>query len=213
MIVDIFLYKKRYTIDILALMYRFNSISFHYCSKNIQFLLSTIVAKYIEMTGKFTVVTRRGRGHNSNNDNVDYDQELQKYTKIVKAVEKLTAQVTRTFSDNMIESIRRDHNYCVLFKYNDNPEYGEVYNDSIDGIPTKLLLSGEWINKAKNYLTPIKCRSIATRINDYITDKKFLNGIDPVTKQKYNVSVFYYKSKDSVFKNGIIVSRDGIIYQ
>lgn len=165
------------------------------------------------MSGKFTVVTRDKQIRKPVDNSRDYEEEIARQNRIMKAVEKLTAQVTRTFADKMIETIRKDHKYCVLFTYNDDPEAGEVFNDTIDDIPTKFLLSGDWVTQAKKFFVPIKCRTIGTRINAYITDKKFHNGVDPVTKQKYNASIFHYKSRDSVFKNGIIISRDGIIYK
>ena len=158
------------------------------------------------MSDKFTVVSHKKQFK-------DYDQEQEKYANIIKIVEKFTARICRTFSDKMVESTRRDHKYVILFKYNDDPDKGELYNDTIDGIPTKEILSGSWIANAKKYFSAQKCRSVSSRINEYITDKKFNNGIDAVTNQKYNVSIFYYKNKDSIFSNGIIISRDGIIYK
>jgi hypothetical protein len=162
------------------------------------------------MANEFIVVDHKKKYRDVQPENED-DQE--KYTNIIKVVEKFTAKICRTFSDKMVESTRRNHRYVVLFKFNDDPTHGELLNDTIDGISTKEILSGSWINKAKYYFPPQKCKSITSRINEYICDKKFNNGIDMVTKQKYNVSVFHYKNKDSVFPNGIIISRDGIIYK
>ena len=162
------------------------------------------------MSNDFSVVTRRKKQREIHSEN---EEDQERYTNLVKTVEKFTAKICRTFSDKMVESTRRNHRYVVLFKYNDDPTHGELLNDTIDGISTKEILSGSWINRAKQYLPPQKCKSVSARITEYISDKKFNNGIDLVTKQKYNVSIFHYKNKDSVFPNGIIISRDGIIYK
>jgi hypothetical protein len=162
------------------------------------------------MSNEFSVVNRKKKYREVHSEN-EGDQEI--YANIVKIVEKFTAKICRTFSDKMVESTRRNHRYVVLFKFNDDPTNGELLNDTIDGISTKEILSGSWINGAKHYFPPQKCKSVSNRITEYINDKKFNNGIDLVTKQKYNVSVFHYKHKESVFPNGIIISRDGIIYK
>ena len=118
----------------------------------------------------------------------------------------------RDFVNNIVEAERTNKKYCYLFKYNDDPENGNVYNDTIDGIDTKYILSGKWIPIARQYFAPTSCISIEQRLNEYISDKKFNNGVDPVTGNKYRISVFYYKGSKSVFSNGIIVSRDGLKY-
>ena len=120
------------------------------------------------MPEKFTVVTRGKRNNVANS--ADYEELLERQNRVIKAVEKLTVIITRSFSDKMIEAIRNDHKYCVLYTYNDNPENGEVFNDTIDDISTRYILSGEWIPQAKKFFVPIKCRSVADRIQDYISE-------------------------------------------
>tara|TARA_B110000908_G_C10263603_1_gene461383 strand:- start:2947 stop:3435 length:489 start_codon:yes stop_codon:yes gene_type:complete len=162
------------------------------------------------MSNNFSVVTHKKKIRDVNSEN---EEDYDKYANIIKVIEKFTARICRTFSDKMVESTRKSHRYVVLFKYNDQSINGELLNDTIDGVSTKEILSGTWINGAKRYFAPAKCKSISNRITEYISDKKFNNGIDIVTKQKYTVSIFHYKNKDSVFPNGIIISRDGIIYK
>lgn len=168
------------------------------------------------MANKFSVVTyskSKGKPPIQPKPNVDFDEEQEKQANIIKIIEKFTAKICRSFSDKMVEATRKNHKYCLLFKYNDDPERGELLNETIDGVSTKKILSGSWIPDAKRYFHSSKCRSVGHRISEYISDAKFNNGIDIVTKQKYNVAIFHYKNKDSVFPNGIIISRDGINYK
>lgn len=158
------------------------------------------------MSEKFTVVSYKKNSTYS-------EQDEEEMLNLLKVVEKFTAKICRTFSDKMVEATRNNNKYVILFKYNDDPEKGELFNDKIDDIPTKYILSGDWIRKARVFFPPQKCKSVGSRITEYISDKKFNNGIDIVSKQKYNVSIFHYKNKTSVFSNGIIVSRDGIVYK
>ena len=172
---------------------------------------------------KFTVVTsKRHRSHTRErpdaSDNSDtnyettYNEEKQKVANIIKVIDKFIAKLCRSFADNIIEATRNGHQYCYLFKYNDDPDRGELYNDTIEGLDTKYLLSGEWIPLAKQYVSHQKCKTIEYRLNNFIKDPKFNNGICPDTRLPYQVSVFHYKNEKSVFKNGVVVSRDGLKY-
>mgnify|MGYP006109775537 CR=1 FL=1 len=158
------------------------------------------------MSEKFKVVSYRKNSSYS-------EQEEAEMANLLKVIEKFTAKICRTFSDKMVEATRNNNKYVILFKYNDDPDKGEFFNDKIDNISTKYILSGVWIRNAQKFFLPQKCKSVSSRILEYISDKKFNNGIDIVSKQKYNVSIFHYKNKNSIFSNGIIVSRDGIIYK
>lgn len=141
-----------------------------------------------------------------------YNEEKEQITAEVKIIDKFIARICRKFVDVMVEAERNNRKYAFLFKYNDDPDRGEIYNDTIEGLDTKYILSGKWIPLARQYLSSQKCRLIEHRLMDYIKDKKFNDGIDPITKQSYRISVFHYKGPKSVFENGIICSRDGLRY-
>lgn len=141
-----------------------------------------------------------------------YNKEKARITDELKIIDRFIARICRNFCNLMVEAERNGRKYCYLFKYNDDPDKGEIFNDTIEGLDTKYVLSGKWIYVAKQYFSPQKCRSIEHRLNDYINDKKYNNGIDPVTNNPYRVSVFHYKGPKSVFSNGIICSRDGHRY-
>lgn len=158
------------------------------------------------MSEKFSVVSYKKTHY-------DNEEEQERCAKIIKVVEKFVARICRTFTDKMVDATRNNHKYVILFRYNDDPTRGELVDDTIDDFSTKEILSGSWIKSAKRYFPPQKCKSVRDRIMEHIFNEKYNNGIDMVTKQKYNVSIFHYKKKDSVFPNGIIVSRDGIVYE
>ena len=149
---------------------------------------------------------------NDKNYEEHYNEDKQKITNELKIIDKFIARMCRSFADSMVVTERLGRKYCILFKYNDDPDRGEIYNDRIEGLDTKYILSGRWIPLAKQYYSPQKCRSVKQRIIEYIREKKYNNGIDPITERPYRVSVFHYKGSKSVFDNGIIVSRDGIDY-
>ena len=141
-----------------------------------------------------------------------YNAEKVRITSELKIIDKFVARLCRNFCNLMVEAERNSRKYCYLFKYNDDPDRGEIFNDTIDGIDTKYILSGKWIPIAKQYFGSQKCHSIEHRLSDYIKDKKYNSGIDPVTNNPYRISVFHYKGPKSVFTNGIICSRDGHRY-
>ena len=170
---------------------------------------------------KFTVVQRRSKSYNRQKTNTinsdknyeeEYNEEKTKMAKELKIIDRFIIQLCRSFADKMVQTERENKKYCYLFKYNDDPDNGEIYSDTIDGLDTKYILSGKWIPIARQYFPIHACLSIEQRLKEYITDKKFNNGIDPITGNSYRISIFFYKGSKSVFNNGIIISRDGLKY-
>jgi hypothetical protein len=171
---------------------------------------------------KFTVVTKRSQSYTKDraqrynnrelNYEEEYNEEKQKIINELKIIDKFVVRLCRKFPNEIVATERYNRKYCYLFKYNDDPDKGEIYNDTIDGLDTKYILSGKWIPLARQYFPPKKCQSIENRLVEYITDKKFNNGIDPITDNPYRISVFHYKGSKSIFSNGIICSRDGLRY-
>ena len=139
-------------------------------------------------------------------------KKKQRMAKELKIIDRFIIQLCRSFADKMVQTERENKKYCYLFKYNDDPDYGEIYSDTIDGLDTKYILSGKWILLARQYFPVQSCLSLEQRLKEYINDKKFNHGIDPITGNKYRISIFFYKGSKSVFSNGIIISRDGLKY-
>ncbi len=144
---------------------------------------------------------------------VEYDEGKKRAAANLAAVRKLTALLCRNFADEMVKAVRNQYKYCVLFRYNDDLSRGALENDTIDGISTKVILSGSWIPEALKYYPKEECKPIGRRIEEYITQKQFNGGVDHITKMPYHVSVFHYKKDNSVFPNGVIISRTGIAYK
>ena len=170
---------------------------------------------------KFTVVQRRSKSYTrpkvdsrlfDKNYEEEYNEEKKRATKELKIIDRFVIQLCRKFADKMVQTERENKKYCYMYKYNDDPDNGEVFGDTIDGLDTKYILSGRWIPLARQYFPAHLCLSVEQRLKDYISDKKFNSGIDPVTGNVYRISIFYYKNKKSSFVNGIIISRDGIRY-
>lgn len=169
---------------------------------------------------KFTVVNRSKSYTNRKTSMIDddkdyedtYNADKERISKEIKIIEKFVARICRSFVDNMVKTERNNQKYCVLFKYNDDPDKGELYNDRIEGLDTKYILSGKWIPMARQFFDIKKCRSVKYRLSEYIKSKEFNGGVDPITDRPYQISVFHYKGGKSVFQNGIIISRDGISY-
>ena len=164
----------------------------------------------------FTVVTKKTSKEkfldNINNYEVQYNNEKNDTTNELKIIDRFIGILIRKIPDCIINANVQGNKYCYIFKYNDDPDNGEIVNDTIEGLDTKYILSGKWIPKAKKYFPFNRCRSIQQRISHFLKTE-LNNGIDPDTKQPWNVSVFYYKKENSIFNNGIIISRDGIIYK
>ena len=164
---------------------------------------------------KFQVVTRRKSSRKSNSETRRPplgDERLQS-AKDIKAVEWLSAHICREFTNAIVDAARNNYKYCYVFKYNDDPDRGELSNDSILGVDTKRILSGEWIPTAQKYFERERCKSIRRRLEEYIKQKPFNGGVDEETGHPYTVTVFYRKKEPSVFSNGVIVGRAGLTYK
>ena len=165
------------------------------------------------MSNKFTVVNYKKQQSNIVSS---YDEEfklnLENSKKILKVIDRFVMNICRSFADNMIETVKNSHKYCILYTYNNDENVGKKVNDKFMDIDVEYILSNKWIQTVKQYKPDANLKTVERRIQEYITSPKFGNGIDPESKKKYIVSVFWYKKSTSMFKNGIIVSRDGIKY-
>lgn len=164
------------------------------------------------MDTNFKLVTKKGKAISIIDDYEEtYMDEYEKCKKIMAAVDKIVTKSIRAIADAAVEAVRDSSNIFYVFKYNDDETKGDILNNKIDGISTRYLLSEEWRNLYKKFNTkPYK--GIGQRVHEQLKNAKYNNGIDVVTKKPYKVSVFYYKRSTSKFDNGIMISRDGIIY-
>lgn len=166
----------------------------------------------------FTVVTKKKPKKpepfdlsNVENYEETFDKECRESKKIVNTITTFLTTICRDFTDKVIEAASNDHKVVYLFDYNEDPERGEVYNDRIGDYSTSYILKEEWRPLIERYLPGYKL-SIKNNILKYINNSKFNNGKDPITNKEYKVSIMFYKRKESAFKNGILVSRNGIQY-
>ena len=59
---------------------------------------------------------------------------------------------------------------------------------------------------------PEENKSIQHLLQERFQTEEFNNGVDPFTGHKLNVCIFTKKGPKSIFKNGIVLSRDGVLY-
>ena len=59
---------------------------------------------------------------------------------------------------------------------------------------------------------PEENKSVADKLQAQFETSNFNDGIDPLTGEKLHICVFTKKGSRSVFKNGIVLSRDGVKY-
>lgn len=59
---------------------------------------------------------------------------------------------------------------------------------------------------------PEENKSVKELLQERFNTPEFNNGIDPITLQPLHVCILTWKTPNSVFKNGIILSRDGVKY-
>uniref|UniRef100_A0A6C0LJ27 Uncharacterized protein n=1 Tax=viral metagenome TaxID=1070528 RepID=A0A6C0LJ27_9ZZZZ len=124
-------------------------------------------------------------------------------------------------TQKFVESIHRTNSrrkYVELFSFNNLSEVGEVYNDTIQSVDseekkfsTRYILSEKYDKLTKKYF-PERSTSLVERITTVLNTEEFNNGVDIETGEKLIPCVFIYKKEGSKFKNGVIVSRDGIDY-
>ena len=164
------------------------------------------------MDTNFKLVTKKGKAISiTENYEETFMEEYDKCKKIMIAVDKIVTKSVRNIADSAIAAVKENSNIFYIFNFNDDESTGKLLNAKIDSISTRYLLSEEWGSIHQKFNNkPYK--SISQRIMDQLKTAKYNNGIDFITKKPYKISVFYYKKDTSKFKNGIMISRDGIIY-
>ena len=162
----------------------------------------------------FTLVTRKGGKVITIEGDYEkvYMKDYAKAKRILTVIDRFIARICRDFSDKVIQAVKDNDNTFYLFKYNTNSKKGKTYNQHIENIPTAYILSGEWIDLVSKFFNYKNYRNIKSKILNNIKSNKYNNGIDPITDQKYTISIFHYKLNNSMFENGIMISRDGIEY-
>ena len=143
---------------------------------------------------------------NSNKVGGEYsDDEKKEAEKLLKTVDKYVATLVRGFTKKAVESVENNEKLFYLTKF-------ENENDTFENIPIMDIAKNKWQKLARKYYPIEKCKDLEKKIEKLIKNDRYNNGIDPITGHPYKISVFTYKTDKSKFKNGIIISRDGIKY-
>lgn len=152
------------------------------------------------MSNKFVIASKYNKGISS----VYSEEERAKATELVARLKKFSAILCRKFKEAALNSALEDKPYFYLIVLDDDSaEYAELLE----------LLDNKWRSIVSKYFDSKDCVTVKDRVKQYINSKRYNSGIDPVTNQPYRVSVFTKKGPMSKFKNGVIVSRDGIEYK
>lgn len=157
----------------------------------------------------FTLVTKRRKKVVRDFDTEDYDkffkEENEECKKLLATIENFIGSICRSFADKAVQAVANGDKTFYLFTYDNNT------NNKIGDYATEYILKNDWVTIVQRYAPSIKI-SIEDRILKYIKTHRFNNGIDPITKKEYKISIFHYKKDKSLFKNGIMISRNGIQY-
>ncbi len=84
-------------------------------------------------------------------------------------------------------------------------------NDPEKSYSTRYILSSGYMRLTDKYIKE-RSKSVKELMEAQLATEDFNFGVDPTTKQKYKVCIFTRKGKNSRFKNGIYISRDGVEY-
>ena len=76
---------------------------------------------------------------------------------------------------------------------------------------TPYILSHGYKRLVDNFY-PDENKSIQALLQDRFQSEEFNTGVDPITGNKLFVCIFTKKGPRSIFKNGIVLSRDGVEY-
>jgi hypothetical protein len=133
------------------------------------------------------------------------DEDKAEAQKLMRTLEKFSALLARGFADAATDAAESGSKWFYLGAYTEHDEY--------NGYKVFYLLSNRWMPLLSKYYEHKKCLTVRDRLNKIIKSDRYNNGIDPITEQTYNISVFTTKTSKSMFKNGIVVSRDGIEYK
>ena len=148
--------------------------------------------------------------------------KLAEAKKIRDTVDKFVDDIMCDATTKYIRSVHRsrpEHKRKVveLFTFNYNNPRSEIKNDRIQAhdekgdYSTKYILENKWKRLVDKYL-PDDNNTLEERIQERVNNE--LNGgVDPETQNPLLISVFTTKKPDSTFKNGILLSRDGIKYR
>jgi len=133
------------------------------------------------------------------------EEEHMEAKKILNALEKFSTKMIRKFADAAVQSVEKNQKWFYLGQFDKD--------DLFENVNVHYLLGNKWRSTLSKYYSANKCKTVKERIEKCIKTPKYNNGIDPITNQPYYVSIFYYKSATSKFKNGVMISRDGIEYK
>jgi hypothetical protein len=132
---------------------------------------------------------------------------------ILDTVNTLCTMITSNIASKIASMTRFNTSSCALFTI----EYGvnDTINDKILSpkgiyIDVKYLLSGRWLEMAKKKY-PEEAIPVEDRIHKYVIEH-CNKGIDPMTNNKYMISVLWSLRDTSKIQNGVYISRNGLRY-
>lgn len=134
---------------------------------------------------------------------------------VKKLVSNLSEQFIKAIHQSRPDSKRK---VVEVFTFNAWNELGRIYNQTIPSATiegktysTKYIISAGYFKLTNKYV-PERSKTVKQLLQDIINSDTFYNGVDPETKNKLHVCVFWKKGLQSSFKNGIYISRDGVEY-
>ena len=153
------------------------------------------------MTNDFMYVSK----YNKNHIGTFSDEDKEEAKKLMRTLEKFSALLARGFTNAAANAVESNSKWFYLGTYTEDDEY--------DGHKIFYLLGNKWRSLLSRYYEQKKCLTVKDRLERIIKNDRYNGGIDPITNQSYNISIFTTKTARSMFKNGIVVSRDGIEYK
>ena len=165
---------------------------------------------------KFQVVARRRSSKKiSPEEEGDIkEEERTQSLKDIKAADKLVALCCRRAPDSLVDATRNNYKYCYVYKYNDDPDRGELKNELIGGVSAKRLLSLESGSQLLRSITTERdaspsredLRSSSDRSSSTMESMKRLDVSTPLTP-------FTERKNHPFLSNGVIVGRAGLTYR
>ena len=133
------------------------------------------------------------------------DAEKEDIKVINKNIKKYIATLMRSFTSKVEEAVINNQKYFYLDTFEED--------DMFENISKYDIVNDKYKHKIIKYNGPKNFKCTRFLLESLIKQPKYNNGKDPITNQDYKISIFTRKGEKSKFKNGIVISRDGISYK
>lgn len=154
------------------------------------------------------------------------DQQKQKARIILDTVYALVDDIMKEAKDKYIKAVHDTDptkkrqvvqlwQFCLPARGKDNSGYNvrikaACPNQDLDFYTPYILSHG--YNRLVGTFFPEENKSVLQLLQDRFNTEEFNNGVDPITGHKLYVCIFTKKGARSIFKNGVVLSRDGVYY-